>query len=75
MSHTAGNLILHLIFSTKDRQPLITAEIRGDLFAYLGGIIREMRGVALIVNGTGGSRSHANPHPSCASGVGNCPRC
>jgi putative transposase len=52
VSHTAGNLILHLIFSTKDRQPLITAEIRSDLFAYLVGIIREMRGTALIVNGT-----------------------
>ena len=52
MSHTAGNLLLHLIFSTKDRRPLITAEIRTDLFAYLGGIIREMHGTALIVNGT-----------------------
>ena len=52
MSHTAGNLVLHLIFSTKDRKPLITSEIRTDLFAYLGGIIREMRGTALIVNGT-----------------------
>ena len=52
MSHTAGNVILHLIFSTKDREPLITPEIRNDLFAYLGGIIREMKGTALIVNGT-----------------------
>src|SRR5205807_1798837 len=26
---------------------------RSDLFAYLGGIIREMNGTALIVNGTG----------------------
>jgi len=52
LSHTAGNLVLHLIFSTKDRQPLITAEIRADLFAYLGGIIREIRGTALIINGT-----------------------
>jgi putative transposase len=52
MSHTAGNLVLHLIFSTKDRQPLITPEIRADLFAYLGGIIREMHGTALIINGT-----------------------
>jgi REP element-mobilizing transposase RayT len=52
MSHTAGNLLLHLIFSTKDRQPLITPEIRADLFAYLGGIIREMHGTALIINGT-----------------------
>ena len=52
MSHTAGNVILHLIFSTKDREPLITPEIRNDLFAYLGGIIRELKGTALIVNGT-----------------------
>ena len=52
MSHTAGNLVLHLIFSTKDRRPLITNEIRNDLFAYLGGIIRGMNGTALIINGT-----------------------
>jgi REP element-mobilizing transposase RayT len=47
LSHTAGSLVLHFIFSTKDRHPLITTEIRTDLFAYLGGIIREMRGTAL----------------------------
>jgi putative transposase len=45
-------LVLHLIFSTKHRQPLITPEIRTDLFVYLGGIIREMRATALIINGT-----------------------
>src|SRR5579862_537631 len=52
LSHTAGNLLIHLIFSTKNRRPLITPEIRNDLFAYLGGIIREMHGAALIINGT-----------------------
>jgi len=52
LSHTSGNLLLHLIFSTKDRRSLITPEIRNDLFAYLGGIIREMSGTALIINGT-----------------------
>lgn len=52
MAHTAGNLVVHLIFSTKGRRPLLTAEMRNDLFAYLGGIIREMKGSALIVNGT-----------------------
>jgi len=52
LSHTAGNLVLHLIFSTKDRQPLLTADIRTDVFAYLGGIIREIRGTAIVVNGT-----------------------
>jgi putative transposase len=52
LAHTAGNLVLHLIFSTKGRQPLITTDIRDDLHAYLGGIIREMQGTALIINGT-----------------------
>src|ERR1700722_12930365 len=51
MSHTSGNIVLHLIFSTEARRPLIKTEFRDDLFAYLGGIIREMRGTALIVNG------------------------
>ena len=41
-----------MIFSTQSRRPLIKPEFRPDLFAYLGGIIREMRGTALIVNGT-----------------------
>jgi putative transposase len=53
VAHTAGNLIIHMIFSTKARQTPITPEIRTDLFAYLGGIIREMHGTALIINGTG----------------------
>jgi len=52
VSHTASNIILHLIFSTKGREPLMTPEVRTDLFAYLGGIVRELRGTALIVNGT-----------------------
>jgi putative transposase len=52
LSHTAGNVLLHLIFSTKDRKPLITDEIRADLFAYLGGIVRERHDTGLIVNGT-----------------------
>lgn len=51
MAHTAGNILLHLIFSTQGRRRLIKAEFRDDLFAYLGGIVREMRGAALIVNG------------------------
>jgi REP element-mobilizing transposase RayT len=51
MSQTCGNVVVHLIFSTKQRLPVITPEIRSDLHAYLGGIVREMGGTALIVNG------------------------
>ena len=51
MPHTSGNILLHFIFSTAGRRPLITPEFRDDLFAYLGGIVREMNGTALIING------------------------
>src|SRR5207249_5390100 len=50
LSHTSANILLHMIFSTQGRLALIKPEFRDDLFA-LGGIIREMRGTALIING------------------------
>jgi putative transposase len=52
VAQTCGNVVVHLIFSTKLRKPLIGLDIRSDLFAYLGGIIRDLRGIALIINGT-----------------------
>jgi putative transposase len=52
MAHTESNVVLHFIFSTKNRLPIITSENRVDLFAYLGGIVRDIGATALIVNGT-----------------------
>jgi len=52
LTQTCGNVVVRVIFSTKLRKPLIGADIRSDPFAYLGGIVRELRGTALIVNGT-----------------------
>jgi len=52
MSHTSGNILLHMIFSTHGRRPLIKPDFRAHLFAYVGGIVREMEAAALIVNGT-----------------------
>jgi putative transposase len=52
LAHKLGNVVIHLIFSTKDRQPLIAPSFKSDLFAYLGGIVREMQATALIINGT-----------------------
>jgi len=52
MSHTHTNLLTHIIFSTKDRMPLIDSDIKTRLHAYLGGIVRELKGTALGVNGT-----------------------
>lgn len=51
MRHSYTTLHSHLIFGTKDRLPLIDQPIRERLFAYMGGIVRELRGTAVIVNG------------------------
>ncbi|MDQ1388400.1 MAG: REP-associated tyrosine transposase, partial [Acidobacteriaceae bacterium] len=52
MSRTFTNLLTHLIFSTKDREPVIVPEIKFELFAYLGGLTRELKGKAYGINGT-----------------------
>jgi len=51
VSHTYSNLLTHVIFSTKGRLPLMDDELRPRLFAYLGGIVRELRGTALTIGG------------------------
>ncbi len=52
MAHTTGNILIHLIFSTKGRRPILTPEIRTDLYPYLGGIVRSLNATALATNGT-----------------------
>jgi len=51
MAHTFTNLLYHIVFSTKHRRPDIDDELKADLFAYLGGIVRGIKGEPLIVNG------------------------
>ena len=52
MAQTFTHLLNHLIFSTKERRPSLKPEIRPRLFSYMGGIIRDVGGKALIINGT-----------------------
>jgi REP element-mobilizing transposase RayT len=51
MGSTFFSLHYHIVFSTKERRPLIRAEWRPRLHSYLGGIIRRMNGVAETVGG------------------------
>lgn len=51
MSHTYSQLHAHIVFSTKNRYPFINAELRPRLFPYIGGIIREVGGKPIRVNG------------------------
>ena len=52
MSHSYTNLLTHIIFSTHERRPLLADDIRDRTFAYIGGIVRELGGTALMINGT-----------------------
>lgn len=52
MSHTYAHLLVHVVFSTKDRAPRLTPELQPRLFPYMGGIVRELTGTALLINGT-----------------------
>jgi REP element-mobilizing transposase RayT len=52
MAQTLVKNLLHIIFSTKNRSDLITAEIESNLFAYMTGIIKNCDSKLLAINGT-----------------------
>lgn len=51
MGSTYHSIHFHLVFSTKDRVPVIRSEWRSGLHGYLGGTIRGLGGVAEAVGG------------------------
>jgi len=52
MSQSLTRLIVHAIFSTKSREPMLPPEIRSELYAYMGGILKSLGCVPLAINGT-----------------------
>lgn len=52
MAQTLTSLLVHVIFSTKNRADLIPPEIEPKLHAYLGGIAKGKGCVALGIGGT-----------------------
>jgi putative transposase len=52
MSDSYTNLLYHVIFSTKDRRPLITPDYEVRLYDYIGGTLRRTGGISLQLNGT-----------------------
>ena len=51
MSDTYSNLSVHLVFSTKDRMPLLTRDVRDHVFPYIGGIVKRQGGTIIAVGG------------------------
>jgi len=51
MARTYTKLVYHIVFSTKERIPLITGEIRDRLYPYIGGVIRGEKGSLMEIGG------------------------
>jgi REP-associated tyrosine transposase len=49
--HSFASVLVHYVFSTKDREPTITDEMQPRLCAYIGGIARLNKMKALAVGG------------------------
>jgi len=51
MGHTYANLLAHVVFSTKDRHPMILDDFRERLHEYLSGVARKEFGRVLKIGG------------------------
>ncbi|MBC7772515.1 MAG: IS200/IS605 family transposase [Pyrinomonadaceae bacterium] len=52
MASTLTKVLLHITFSTKNREAMLSSAIESPLFAYIGGICRRMDSPMLTMNGT-----------------------
>lgn len=52
VAHTYTNVLIHALFSTKNRHPWLTPDVRQELFPYLGGTVNKLGGQSVLINGT-----------------------
>lgn len=55
MSHTYAQNVLHIVFSTKDRRPIIGMEFQPRMWSYVGGICKAEN---IFVHAIGGMEDH-----------------
>ena len=53
MPQSLSSILIHLIFSTKHREPFITPEIESELHPYMASVFRALKSPALAIDGTG----------------------
>jgi len=51
MSQSLSQILLHIVFSTKNREPFITHEIKSELHAYIGGCLKSHDSFPYIIGG------------------------
>lgn len=52
MSQSLSSILVHLVFSTKNREPFITPIIEAELHPYMSTILRELKSPSLAIDGT-----------------------
>jgi REP element-mobilizing transposase RayT len=52
MPQSLSSILIHLIFSTKNREPFLRPESDTELYPYLASIFKAMKSPALVINGT-----------------------
>lgn len=57
MGQSLNKIYIHLVFSTKNRKPMISEDVQDDLFSYLGGICKNLECNPIQV---GGYRNHVH---------------
>jgi REP element-mobilizing transposase RayT len=50
MPQSLANILIHAIWSTKGRRPLISDNVRAGLHGYMAGVLRNLESPALIIN-------------------------
>ncbi len=50
MPQSLAKILIHLIYSTKSREPWLHGEIRDELHRYSAGILKELESPALLIN-------------------------
>jgi len=52
MSQSLAHIIIHLVFSTKERKPILVKTIRDELYAYMAEVLQADESPAILINGT-----------------------
>lgn len=52
MASTLTKILLHIVFSTKNREDVIPPQIENDLYGYIGGICRGAKSELKVAGGT-----------------------
>ena len=47
MPQSLAQILVHVVFSTKNREPMLDDAVRGELHDYIGGIVKNLDGVLL----------------------------